>query len=274
MLQLRNTPDPECKLSPAQIIFGRPLRDAFGFVNRCPKFENSAIQSIWREAWSCKEDALRTRFAKSVEQLNNHARPLPELKTGERVFVQNQTGRHPNKWDRSGIVLENLGHDKYNVKVDGSGRITTRNRRFLRRYTLSTPPLSIDPVVHTTQTRSPLSPRCQVVDMPLQAVHYPIERPNSPSKTVSDTVPSNYYPEMESVPSMTPPTPQTEPSTTTNESMPQMPVLPIQPNTTMSDIVSPTIPPIESKSAIPPLRTSSRLKKQTKQYDASSGTWK
>ena len=34
MLQLRNTRDPDCNLSPAQIIFGRPLRDLFSFVNR------------------------------------------------------------------------------------------------------------------------------------------------------------------------------------------------------------------------------------------------
>ena len=33
MLQLRNTPDADCKLSPAQILFSHPLRDAFGFVN-------------------------------------------------------------------------------------------------------------------------------------------------------------------------------------------------------------------------------------------------
>ena len=43
MLQLRNTPDPDCKLSPAQILFGRPLRDAFSFLNRCPKFQNPEI---------------------------------------------------------------------------------------------------------------------------------------------------------------------------------------------------------------------------------------
>ena len=29
ILQLRNSPDPDCNLFPAQIIFGRPLRDAF-----------------------------------------------------------------------------------------------------------------------------------------------------------------------------------------------------------------------------------------------------
>ena len=174
MLQLRNTPDPDCKLSPAQIIFGRQLRDAFGFLNKCPKFENPAIQDIWREAWRCKENALRTRFAKSVEQLNAHTRQLPELKIGERVFIQNQTGRHPNKWDRSGIVLENLGHDKYNVKIDGSGRITTRNRRFLRHYTLSQAPLPMineswsSHAVCKTPARSNMSSKCKVVDMPQQ----------------------------------------------------------------------------------------------------------
>ena len=34
LLQLRNTPDPDCNVSPAQIIFGRPLKDAFSFINR------------------------------------------------------------------------------------------------------------------------------------------------------------------------------------------------------------------------------------------------
>ena len=71
-----------------------------------------------------------------MERLNAHARQLPQLEIGERVFIQNQNGPHPNKWDRSGIVLESLGHDQYTVKVDGSGRLTKRNRRFLRHYTL------------------------------------------------------------------------------------------------------------------------------------------
>ena len=32
ILQLRNTPDPDCGMSPAEIVFGRPLRDAFSFI--------------------------------------------------------------------------------------------------------------------------------------------------------------------------------------------------------------------------------------------------
>ena len=85
----------------------------------------------------------------------------------------------------------------------------------------------------------------------------------------------NSDPQMESLVTMTPQTRQTEPSKTTNESVPQMSAISIESKTALSDAVSPMkIQPVESGGATQPLRTSSRLKKQTKQYDASSGTWK
>ena len=138
MLQIRNTPDPDCKLSPAQIVFGRPLRDAFSFVNRTSIFKNPAINSIWKQAWSAKEDAIRTRFVRSVES-SVGGRELPTLVPGERVFIQNQTGPHLTKWDRSGIVMECRDFNQYLVKVDGTGRITLRNRKFLKKYTMPSP---------------------------------------------------------------------------------------------------------------------------------------
>ena len=78
-LQIRNTPDPDCKLSPAQIVFGHPLRDAFSFVNRQHKFDNSSIHPIWRYAWKSKESAMRVRFTKSVEASNKHSHQLPQI---------------------------------------------------------------------------------------------------------------------------------------------------------------------------------------------------
>ena len=60
-----------------------------------------------------------------------HTRRLPPLEAGDLVRVQNQTGPHPNKWDRTGSVAE---HDKYVVKIDGSGRVSARNRKFLRKF--------------------------------------------------------------------------------------------------------------------------------------------
>ena len=69
MLQLRNNPDPDCHLSPAQIIFGRPLRDSLTFINKLEKFSNPHVRPLWRHAWAAKEEALRTRMTRTMESL-------------------------------------------------------------------------------------------------------------------------------------------------------------------------------------------------------------
>lgn len=130
ILQLRNTPDPDSNLSPAQIIFGRPLRDSLSFFNRLEKFSNLHIRPLWRQAWAAKEEALRTCITRTTESLKAHSRPLRPLSLGERVFLQNQQGPNPTKWDRSGVVVESAGHNQCRVKVDGSGRITLRNQAY------------------------------------------------------------------------------------------------------------------------------------------------
>ena len=142
MLQLRNTPDPDCHLSPAQIIYGRPLRDSFAFAGRLEKFSKRSLAKIWKDSWEAKEEALRVRFTKSTERLNEHSRELVPLKVGDRCLIQNQTGNHPKRWDRSGIVAEVLPFDKYAVKIDGSWRVTERNRRFLKAYAPATTNIS------------------------------------------------------------------------------------------------------------------------------------
>ena len=132
LLQLRNTSDSDCDLSPAEIVFGHPLRDAFSFVNRLASFSNRFICRTWREAWRAKEDALRVRAKRTNDALSARTCPLRPLRCGDRVFIQNQGGRNPNKWDKVGTVVEALDFDQYNLKVGGSSRITRRNRRFLR----------------------------------------------------------------------------------------------------------------------------------------------
>ena len=164
LLQLRNTPDPDCNVSPAQIIFGRPLKDAFSFINRLEKFSNEAVSPIWREAWQLKERALKARFMKTSERLNMHARNLKRLKEGDRCFVQNQTGPNPNRWDRTGMIVEARPHDQYLVKIDGSGRLTTRNRKFLRNFqpaTMEIQSAPTSPVIenHTTIPNPSIIPK-------------------------------------------------------------------------------------------------------------------
>ena len=79
LLQLRNTSDPDCNLSPGEIVFGHPLRDAFSFVNRLATFSNRFIRRTWREAWRAKEDALRVRAKRTNDALSARTRPLRPL---------------------------------------------------------------------------------------------------------------------------------------------------------------------------------------------------
>ena len=153
LLQARNTPDPDCNISPAQVVFGRPIRDAFSFISRCIKYNNPSIHPTWREAWSQKEDATRARMPRSTEALDMHTRPLAPLLLGDKVFLQNQRGSHPKKSDKLVIVVELGNYDQYWVKVDGSGRLSLRNRRFLRKFV--PPSMTIgDPLSHSRQSYS------------------------------------------------------------------------------------------------------------------------
>ena len=79
MLQLRNTPDSDCEVSPAEILYGRQLRDVFAFLSKLEKLSNPAVRPVWREAWILKEEALRTRFLKNAEPIKHKARKLLPL---------------------------------------------------------------------------------------------------------------------------------------------------------------------------------------------------
>ena len=58
--------------------------------------------------------------------------------------------------------MEALDHDQYWVKVDGSGRLTLRNRRFLRAFTPATPAFEFratpDPFTSETPFTTPPQP--------------------------------------------------------------------------------------------------------------------
>ncbi len=69
-----------------------------------------------------------------AEKWTEHTKRLPPLKIGNHVRIQNQTGPQPNRWHKTGVVVEVRQFDQYVVQVDGSGRVTLRNRKFLRLY--------------------------------------------------------------------------------------------------------------------------------------------
>ena len=79
---------------------------------------------------------MKHRVHLGMERWSAQTKGLPALKVGQHVNIQNQhgIGKIAKRWDRTGVVVEDLGHNKYRVRVDGSGRVTDRNRQFLRLF--------------------------------------------------------------------------------------------------------------------------------------------
>ncbi len=126
LLAYRNTPDRDTGRSPAQVLFARQLRDG---VPCDPS--RLRLQKEWVLTREAREKALSKRHEIREVQLEEHTRALKPLVVGTPVQIQNQAGPHKNKWDVSGTVVEVLDIEAYLVKLDGFGRVSKRNRRFI-----------------------------------------------------------------------------------------------------------------------------------------------
>ena len=90
------------------------------------------LRKEWVLTQDAREKALAKRHLVRGKELTEKTRVLSPLVVGQVVQVQNQRGQHANKWDLSGVVVEVGEFDAYLVKMDGSGRISKRNRQYLR----------------------------------------------------------------------------------------------------------------------------------------------
>ena len=127
LLAHRNSPDPHSKVSPADIVFGHKLRDII------PQSEYTPVRH-WAELAADRENCFLKRHYLKSERLDQSKKKLAQLREGDNVYLQDQAGPSPKKWNKSGIILESLPHDAFLIKVDGSNRITRRNRQFLRKF--------------------------------------------------------------------------------------------------------------------------------------------
>ena len=112
----RNTPVQDTRVSPAVLLFGRPMRDHLPRLKR-------ELRPVWDIIAQSREHALAKRVYRSnPAELNR--RELPSLTIGDDVQIQNQLGNRPKRWSSTGVVTEVLPNRQYTVMKDGSPRIT------------------------------------------------------------------------------------------------------------------------------------------------------
>ena len=101
MLKYRNTPQPDTRLSPAQVVYGRYLR------NFIPIVDKYKPKQKWGMVREYRYKALARRLDRDGSRLEEHTKKLKSMPVGAPVAVQNQTGRFPKKGEKTSEVVEN-----------------------------------------------------------------------------------------------------------------------------------------------------------------------
>ena len=164
----RNTPVADLNMSPAVMLYGRPIRDHLPAL-----LTSHSIRPEWSDIRNLREAAFAKRHMRNENFYNHGTKQLAPLRVGDSVQVQNQHGSMPRRWHTTGKIVEVLDHQQYRVRVDGSNRITLRNRRFLR---------SILPVVDS-HSSPPIPPTEISVDRNIapEVSQHELNLPSTPS---------------------------------------------------------------------------------------------
>ena len=159
LMTYRNTPLQDSEMSPAELLFGRTLRDHLPLL-----VQKMPVLAKWEEIRKAREVVMAAKVADRVQKSQSNHNSLPPLTPGQHVLIQNGEGCAPLRWDRSGMIVEVLPHRQYRVKVDGSGRPWLRNRVQLKPYVPQTvPPTAITPSTTITIPEvTPVAPPAQV----------------------------------------------------------------------------------------------------------------
>ena len=171
LLEWRNTPRSKDGRSPAQVLFGKPMRTRLPIHHSAfsPEFQLSSMECDLKAAQMLEE---------KEDLYNLAARDLPELPVGTPVRIQSQHGR--KEWDRVGQVVQVLPHRKYDIRLP-SGTVLTRNRRHLRAVPGQAPDDTVDDAARPEKkVRFGDDQVKEVQKLPLDYYPKPIELRRSP----------------------------------------------------------------------------------------------
>ena len=105
------------------------------------------------------KDGLQEKIRKAGGQKwSEHTKVLQPLVARQWVQLQNLRGNNPLKSDYSGVIVGKHNENSYAVKVNGTGKVTLRNRASLRKIP---PPVPIvRPVTVPSEARPASGTSC------------------------------------------------------------------------------------------------------------------
>ena len=202
ILQHRNTPIPELGLSPAQLLLHRQLRDS---VPARPKHYKPHKE--WIISAEKREQAFAERNKKTEATYNEHVKPLSPIAIQTPVLVQEK-----GRWSKSGKVIEVLTNRQYRIRMDGSGRVTLRNRNRIKPISQAAP----NQTPSALPLATPATAKIPTIPIPPLFAQGPIgptlnQVPSSPSPTHPPPSPPHASPPPQTSPPPTLPDPPTGP---------------------------------------------------------------
>ena len=121
-MEIRNTPGAD-GVSPNEVLFGRPIRTLV-------PMHYEAFKPRWHQIAEDIDQRRALLSKKTESHYNKTAKNHRPLRIGDRVRIQDHVSK---KWDKVGDVVSIGKHRNYRIKLP-SGRSTSRNRRFLRKF--------------------------------------------------------------------------------------------------------------------------------------------
>ena len=134
LLCYANTKCRVLKKLPAELSLGRCLMNFF------PRQVSSLVPFPANLMSGTEKDRLQEKIKLDAGQRwSEHTKVLQPLNVGEWVQLQNLKGSHPLNSDYSGEIVGRHNINSYAVKVNGTGKVTVRNRASLRKIPAPVP---------------------------------------------------------------------------------------------------------------------------------------
>ena len=115
------------QLSTVQLLLYRNLCDYLPMNEK-----HHHIHKEWILTSTDQEKALAQKHNDILERYNKSSKELPEIPLGSKVLIHEPSNRGIYQWKRSGTVTELLPNRQYKIKCNHSGKITIKNRHFIK----------------------------------------------------------------------------------------------------------------------------------------------